>query len=321
MKWDMSPPLRDVFGETLVNAGTENEDVVVLDADLAGATRSIFFGRKFPHRFYDVGITEANMVSIGAGLSTCGKIPYVCTFSFLLTLRAADQIRSQISYPGLNVKLMGTNGGLSGYGDGVTHQSIMDLAIMRAMPNFTVIVPSDSITLQHAVFDAMEINGPVFIRVPRVEAPIIHPQNTKMDIGKGFLLREGTDVTIVAMGMMVSYALQAAEELEKEDISCEVLEIHTLKPIDTQLLVHSISKTGAAVSVEEHSRYGGLTSAVAEIVGHHHPVPLESVAIEDRFGGSGQYTELLEECGLTVSNIIRKVKSAIRRKITVTEKE
>jgi len=310
----LTTPLRDVFGEALSELGTHNPNVVVLDADLAGATRSIFFGNEFPERFFNVGITEANMVSIAAGLSTCGKIPFVCTFSFLLTLRAGDQIRSQISYPGLNVKLMGANAGLTGFGDGVTHQSIMDLAILRAMPNMTIVVPSDEIEIRHAVQQAALLNGPVFIRIPRVSAPILHSQDMNFEFGKAIRLRDGTDVTIVAMGMMLSRALDAATVLHSKGIEAEVIEVHTLKPFDENLIVQSCQKTGAVVTVEEHNRYGGLFSAVSEVLGLHHPIPINYVAIEDRYGGSGQYEELLEDCGLTVANIIRKVENVIFRK-------
>ncbi|UCE07934.1 MAG: transketolase family protein [bacterium] len=311
----MTKPLRDVFGEALVELGAKNPDVIVLDADLAGATRSIFFGKKYPERFFNVGITEANMVSIAAGLSTCGKIPFACTFSFLLTLRTGDQIRSQISYPGLNVKLVGCNGGLSGYGDGVSHQSIMDLAILRAMPNMTVIVPSDEVEIRQAVQKAARHQGPVFIRIPRVSAPVLHQPDMSFEFSKGICLRQGTDVTIVAMGMMVSRTLDAAEELASRGIDTEVLEIHTIKPIDTELITKSVSKTGAVVTVEEHNRYGGLFSAVSEVIGLKHPVPIEYVAIEDRYGGSGQYEELLEDCGLTVQNIIDKAEHSVKRKM------
>jgi len=310
----MTMPLRDVFGETLVELGRQKPNVVVLDADLAGATRSSFFSKKFPERFFNLGIAEANMVSIAAGLATCGKTPFVCTFSFLLSLRAADQIRSQIVYPGLNVKLMGTNGGLSGYSDGVTHQSIMDIAIMRAMPKMTVIVPSDETGLKWAVRVAAEIVGPVFLRIPRVSAPVIHDNQSDFEIGKGICLKKGSDVTIVAMGMMACRALEAAERLDEKGISAEVVEIHTIKPLDEDLLARSISKTGAVVTVEEHSRYGGLYSAVSEVVGRHHPVPIEYVAIEDRFGESGQYEEILEVCGLTVRNIVDKAEAVNKRK-------
>ncbi|VAX21038.1 Transketolase, C-terminal section [hydrothermal vent metagenome] len=307
-------PLREVFGESLTDLGAVNPKVVVLDADLSSATRSILFGNKFPERFFNMGITEANMVSTAVGLSTCGLIPYVCTFSFLLTLRATDQIRSQISYPANNVKLIGTNGGLSGFGDGATHQSIMDLAILRAMPNFKIIVPSDASSMKWAVQEVAGIEGPTFIRVPRVPAPEIHRPGTKFEIGKGLVLKKGKDVTIVAMGMMVSYALDAVKELTKEGIDAEVVEIHTIKPIDKDLLVESTSRTRAVVTVEEHNRYGGLFSAVLEALSLESPVPADWVAIDDHFGGSGQYDELLKVCGLTVDNIVKKAKRVIKIK-------
>jgi len=310
----MTKALRDVFGEALVELGQTNPEVVVLDADLASATRSISFAEVFPDRFFNLGIAEANMVSVAAGLSTCGKIPYVCTFSFLLSLRAADQIRSQVVYPGLNVKLMGSNGGLSGYGDGVTHQSIMDIAVMRAMPRMTIIVPSDEPSLKWAVKAVAEMQGPAFVRIPRVPAPVVHSNETDFEIGKGICLRRGSDVTIVAMGMMVCRALEAADRLAANGVSAEVVEVHTIKPVDEHLLVESISKTGAVVTVEEHSRYGGLYSAVSELVGRCHPVPAEYVAIEDRFGESGQYEEILEACGLTAASIIAKTEAVLKRK-------
>jgi transketolase len=306
--------LREVFGEALVELGARNPDVVVLDADLSSATRSILFGNEFPERFFNVGITEANMVSMGVGFSTCGLIPYVCTFSFLLTLRATDQIRSHISYPANNVKLMGTNGGLSGFGDGATHQSIMDLAVLRAMPNMTILVPSDEHQMRWAVDAVSRFNGPAFIRVPRVEAPNIHPEDTSYEIGKGMVLRKGSDVTIISMGMMLCRALEAADSLADQGISAEVLEIQTLKPLDKDLIITSAQKTGAVITAEEHSRYGGLFSAVTEVLAAECPVHSDCVAIEDRFAGSGQYDELLELCGLTAGNIVNKATEVFKKK-------
>ena len=310
----MSEPLRDVFGKALAELGDRNPQVVVLDADLSVATRSVYFARRHPRRFFNVGITEANMVSLAAGLSTCGLIPYVCTFAFLITLRAADQIRSLISYPCLNVKLVGTNAGLSGFGDGATHQSIMDLAIMRAMPNMTVVVPSDEVLVRCAVLAASERSGPVFVRIPRVPAPCVHPEGVRFELGRGIPLRRGSDVTLVACGLMVARALEAADELASRGIEAEVLEIHTLKPIDADLLAESATRTGAVVTVEEHNRHGGLFSAVAEVLAVRQPVPMGCVAIGDRFGGSGQYEELLADCGLTVANIVSQAEQCLRRK-------
>ena len=307
-------PLRDVFGLTLAELGSRNPNVVALDADLSGATRSVHFAKAHPDRFFNVGIAEANMVSIAAGLSTCGKIPYACTFSFLITLRALDQIRSQICYPNLNVKLVGTNAGLSGSGDGATHQEVADLAIMRAMPGVTVVVPSDEVTMRHAVMQSAEHVGPFYLRVPRVPAPVVHDPNAPFEFGKGIRIREGADVTIVAMGMMLHVAIAAAETLAANGVRAEIIEIHTLKPIDAPLLAASLSKTGAAVTVEEHTRYGGLFSAVAEVAGETRPVPIEPVAIEDRFGESGQYDEILAACGLTAEHVVQRAKTAVARK-------
>lgn len=311
----MNIPLREIFGKALAELGGQNKNVVVLDADLANATRSILFWEKYPGRFFNMGIAEANMVSVAAGLSTCGKIPYVCTFSFLLSLRAADQIRSQISYPNLNVKLIGTNAGLSGFGDGVTHQSIMDLAIFRAMPNFTIVVPSDDISVEWIIREASSIDGPFFIRIPRVEAPRIHPDDKKLKVGKALVIREGRDLTIFSNGMMIHKALEAALQLENEGISIEIIEIHTLKPLDEGVIIQSVKKTGAAVVLEEHNCYGGLCSAIAEITGQVYPVPLEFVAINDRFASSGPYEEILNLVGLGVENVVLKAKQVLERRI------
>lgn len=306
--------LREVFGEALRELGAENERVVALDADLSGATRSILFGQAYPDRFINVGIAEANMVSVAAGLATCGKIPYACTFSFLLALRALDQIRSQVCYPNLNVKFVGTNGGLSGFGDGATHQSTKDIAIMTALPNMKVMVPSDTVTMHWAIREAANVDGPVFIRVPRVPAPEFHSDSAKLEFGKGVLLREGTDVTIVTMGMMLEPAMKAAEILAAEGIQAEVIEALTIKPFDAQLLLQSRAKTGAVVTAEEHSRYGGLFSIVSEVLSENAPAPVLPVAIEDRFGASGTYAELLEDCGLTAQHIVEQARKAVAMK-------
>jgi len=307
-------PLREVFGEALTRLGRANPRVLVLDADLSEATKSVVFKKEFPDRFFNIGIAEANLVCIAAGLSTTGYIPFACTFAFLLSLRAADQIRSQVCYPEMNVKLVGTNGGLSGFGDGATHQCTKDLAIMRAMPNMTVVVPSDAITVTKAIFAAAEHVGPLFLRIPRVPGLVVHDPQVEFRIGKGYKLRAGSDLTIIANGMMVSRALAAAASLAAQGIAAEVLEIHTLKPFDEALVIESASKTGAVVTVEEHSRYGGLFSAVSETLSMNHPVPIEYVAIEDRFGESGVYEEILQRCGLTAEKVVEKAQRALQRK-------
>ena len=310
----MQQPLREIFGLALVELGDENSDVIVLDADLAHATRTIHFWKKYPSRFINVGIAEANMVSIAAGLATCGKIPFACSFSFLLSLRATDQVRSQLSYPNLNVKLVGTNGGLSGYGDGVTHQSIMDLSIFRSMPNFTILVPSDTAMVQWMIKEAAALQGPVYIRIPRISAPDIHKGNMDFTIARGIVHRTGKDLSLISMGLMVHKAIEAAAALESRGISAEVIEIHTLKPFDTEIIAKSLRKTGAGIVIEEHSRYGGLCSAVAETSVQNTPALLDFVAINDHFASSGEYDEILEMVGLTIGNIILKSEKILSRK-------
>jgi len=311
-----SRELREVFGEAVLELGRANESVVVLDADLAHATKSMMFAGGLPQRFFNVGIAEQNMVSIAAGLASCGKIPFVCSFAFLLSLRAADQIRSHVAYPNLNVKFVGGNPGLTGSFDGATHQSVMDLAVMRAIPNMTVLAPSDEAHTKQAVFEAAKIRGPVYIRVSRLAANRMHDNSDCLKIGKGIVLREGSDVTLVATGTMVEKALDASEVLSKDGIDAEVLEMCTLKPFDEASLAQSLGKTGACVTIEEHSRIGGLRSAVAESVSATAIVaPIEWIAIDDRFGESGTYEELLATCGLTVPNIASKAKIAVGRKM------
>ena len=306
--------LRDIFGEELRQLGRENDRIAVLDADLSSTTRSVWFGDEFPERFFNVGIAEANMVSIAAGLSTCGYIPYVATFGFLLALRSIDQIRSQVCYPKLNVKFIGANAGLSGFGDGATHQTTNDLAIMNAMPNMRIFVPSDSVTLRWALRKAASIEGPVYIRVPRVAARSLHKENQNFEPEKGIVHRIGVDVTIVATGLMVDKALTAAQILVREGISVSVIEMLTIKPFDRESIIRQASMTGAFVTVEEHSRYGGLFSLVSETVAENCPAPVLPVAIEDRFGETGEYEQLLESCGLTVEHIIQQAHKAIECK-------
>jgi len=311
--WD-AKPLREIFGDALIALGHANPRVLVLDADLSEATKSVMFKKEFPDRFFNVGIAEANLVCIAAGLSTTGYVPFACTFAFLLALRAADQIRSQVCYPEANVKLVGTNGGLTGFGDGATHQCTKDLAILRAMPNMTVVAPSDAVTVWKAVFAAAEHVGPLFLRIPRVPGVTVHEPQIEFRIGHGYRLRTGQDLTIVANGLMVSRALDAAARLAVKGVQAEVLELHTLKPFDEALVVESARKTGAVVTVEEHSRYGGLFSGVAETLSAHHPVPIECVAIEDRFGESGVYEEILDRCGLTADRVVEKAQRVLQRK-------
>lgn len=296
--------IREAYGQALAELGERDERVVVLDADVSNSTRTIYFGQRFPDRFLNVGIAEANMVSIGAGLASCGQVPFVNTFSFLAALRAADPISSLIAYNNLNVKIAGSYAGLSDSYDGASHQSINDIAVVRSLPNMTVVVVADAVETKMAVGKIAEHVGPVFLRLSRAEVPVIFDDSHVFEIGRGNLLREGTDVTVVATGYMVRKALEAADDLRGDGISAEVLEIHTVKPIDSDLIARSARKTGALVVAEEHSILGGLGSAVAEVLAESCPVPVGFVGIRDTFAESGDYEELLERYGLSAGAIV-----------------
>jgi transketolase len=306
--------MREAYGEALVELGRTNPDVVVLDADVASSSRSILFKQAFPDRFFNIGIAEANMVGIASGLATSGKIPFVNTFAFLLALRAADPVRSLVAYNHLNVKLAGAYGGFSDSYDGASHQAIEDVSVMRTLPNMTVVVVADEFQARQAVFAAAELQGPVYLRLSRAEVPPIYSADSKFEIGKGIVLREGSDVTIIANGYMVTKALQAADLLAIEGIKAEVVDMHTVKPIDANLILQSGHKTGALVTVEEHSIYGGLGSAVAEVLAGALPLPLEILGIKDVFGESGAYEAILSKHGLDKTAVVNAAKKAIARK-------
>lgn len=307
--------IRDAFGRALVKLGEKNEKVVVLDADVSTSTRTAFFHDKFPDRFFNLGIAEGNMVDVAAGLALVGKIPFASTFSSLASLRALEQIRTSIAYPNLNVKIAGGYGGLSDFKDGPTHHSICDLAIIRSIPNMTLIVPADAIETEKAVYAVAQYVGPVYLRLSRAEVPVIFDENYKMEIGKGNLLKDGKDVTLIATGIMVVRVLEAAKVLEKEEkISARVIEIHTLKPIDADIIIQAADETGAIVTAEEHSVIGGLAGAVAEVIVENKPVPIERVGIKDTFTESGQYNELLEKYGMGIKNVIDAAKKVMKRK-------
>ncbi len=307
--------IRDAFGRALVKLGEKNEKVVVLDADVSTSTRTAFFKDKFPDRFFNFGVAEGNMMDVAAGLALVGKIPFASTFSSLASLRALEQIRTSIAYPNLNVKIAGGYGGLSDFKDGPTHHSICDLAIIRSIPNMTLIVPADAIETEKAVYAVAQYVGPVYLRLSRAEVPVIFDENYKMEIGKGNLLKDGTDVTLIATGIMVVRVLEAAKVLEKEEkISAKVIEIHTLKPLDVDIIIRAADETGAIVTAEEHSIIGGLAGAVAEVIVEKKPVPMERVGIKDTFTESGQYNELLEKYGMDIKNIIDAAKKVMKRK-------
>lgn len=303
--------LRDSFGEALVELGRENSEVVVLDADVSSSTKTSLFGKAFPDRFFNFGIAEANMMDAAAGFATAGKIPFANSFSFLMALRAGEQIRSSIAYPNLNVKICGAYGGLSDSFDGVSHQSVYDMAIMRATPNMTVVVASDDILTRKAVKAIAQYKGPVYLRLCRNEVPVLENEDRTFEIGKGICLRDGMDVTIVVTGVLVSKAIEAAESLKAEGVRARVIEIHTLKPLDEEIIIKAASETKGIVTVEEHSIIGGLGSAVAECVVRHCPVRVEMVAIRDTFAETGPYDALLEKYVLNNHSIERSCKKLL----------
>ena len=306
--------IRDAFGEALVDLGYKNNKVVVLDADVSHSTKTIKFEEKFPDRFFNIGVAEANMMNIAAGFATCGFIPFVSTFSFLACLRAGEQIRTSVAYPRINVKIAAGYGGLSDSYDGTTHQSVCDIAIARSIPNMTVIVVADAQETKIAVPAIAQHEGPVFFRLSRAEVPVIFDENHKFQIGKGNILKEGSDVTLIATGVMLAKALEASDKLEKERVSTQVLEIHTIKPLDERIILQAAKETGAIVTAEEHSILGGLGSAIAELLAKHHPVPVEMVGILDTFAESGPYEKLLDRYGMSVSDIVKAAKRGLKRK-------
>ncbi len=306
--------LRDAYGETLVELGKEDERIVVLDADLSGSTKTAKFAKAFPERFFNFGIAEIDMMNAAAGLATTGKIPFVSTFAIFGTGRAWEAVRQTICYPNLNVKIVCTHGGITVGEDGATHQALEDVANMRNIPNMRVIVPADDIETREVIRRIAYTDGPFYVRLSREKFPRIFDESYRFEIGKGHVLREGEDVTVIANGVMTSFALLAAENLEKEGISVEVIHMPTVKPIDTELIVKSASKTGAVVTAEEHSIIGGLGSAVAEVLVENFPVPMERLGTPDVFGRSGKGWELLHYFGLDEKGIAEKVKKVIARK-------
>ena len=303
---------RESYGNALKALGEKYEDVVVLDADLAGATKTSVFQKAFPERHVDCGIAEGNMMGIAAGIATTGKVPFASTFAMFAAGRAFEQIRNSIGYPHLNVKIGATHAGISVGEDGATHQCNEDIALMRVIPGMTVICPSDDIEAKAAVEAAYQHKGPVYLRFGRLAVPVINDYpDYQFEIGKGITLREGSDITIVATGLCVSEALEAANKLEKDGISAEVINIHTIKPIDADLLIQSAKKTGKVVTVEEHSVLGGLGGAVAEVLGRKCPVPVMRIGVEDTFGESGPAAELIKKYGLDSESIYKKVKEFI----------
>ena len=305
---------REAYGNALAELG-EKYDFVVFDADLAEATKTITFKKKFPNRFFDCGIAEGNMVSVAAGVAATGKIPFVSTFAMFAAGRSFEQIRNSIGYPHLNVKIGATHGGISVGEDGATHQCNEDFATMRTIPGMTVICPADAVEARAVVEAAINHDGPVYMRFGRFAVPTLFDKDTyKFEIGKGIQMADGTDVTIVANGLLVEQALIAKDALAEEGISARVINMATIKPIDKDILVKAAKETGAIVTAEEHNIIGGLGSAVCEVLAESCPVPVTRVGVQDKFGKSGKVPPLLEEYGLTAKDIVAKAKEAIALK-------
>ena len=304
---------RESYGNALVELGKENPNVVVLDADLAAATKTGVFKKEFPERHIDCGIAECNMVGIGAGLAAAGMVPFVSSFAMFAAGRAFEQVRNSVGYPHLNVKIGATHGGISVGEDGATHQCCEDIALMRTIPGMTVIVPSDDVEARAAVRAAAEMDGPVYMRFGRLAVPVINDTpDYKFEIGKGNVVKEGTDVAIIANGLCVAEALEAAKKLEADGISPKVINMATVKPLDNELVLAAAKETGKVVTVEEHSVIGGLGSAVCDVLSENLPTPVLKIGVNDEFGHSGPAVELIKEFGLDGDSIAEKVKAFVK---------
>lgn len=304
---------RDSYGNALAELGKEHENLVVLDADLAAATKTGVFKKAYPERFIDCGIAEANMTGVAAGLSTCGKVPFISSFAMFVAGRAFEQVRNSIGYPHLNVKIGATHAGITVGEDGATHQCNEDIALMRTIPGMVVINPADDVEARAAVKAAYEYEGPVYLRFGRLALPIIHDESSyKFEIGKGEVLRDGKDVTIVATGAMVSNSLEAAEKLAADGIEAKVINIHTIKPLDEELVVAAAKETGKVVTVEEHSVIGGLGSAVCDTLAQKAPTQIMKIGMNDTFGESGPAVELLKKYQLDAESIYEKIKNFVK---------
>lgn len=305
---------RAAYGEALVELGKERDDFLVLDADLAAATQTGMFKKAFPERFYDCGIAEANMMSIAAGIAATGKKVICSSFAMFAAGRAFEQVRNSIGYPHLNVIIGATHAGISVGEDGATHQCCEDIALMRTIPGMTVINPADATEAKKAVKAALELDGPVYMRFGRLAVPVIFGDDYSFEIGKGVQLKDGSDVTVIATGLMVNEALGAYELLKNEGINARIINMHTIKPLDKEIVLKAAKETGAIVTAEEHSVIGGLGSAVSETVCEEYPVPVVKLGVYDTFGHSGPAVKLLDEFGLRAVNIAEKAKKAIELK-------
>lgn len=306
---------RESYGEALRDLAEQYENLVVLDADLAAATKTGVFKKAYPERFFDCGIAEANMMGVAAGLASCGKIPFASTFAMFAAGRAYEIVRNSIGYPHLNVKIGATHAGISVGEDGATHQCNEDIALMRTIPGMTIINPCDDVEARAAVKAALDFDGPVYMRFGRLAVPVINDIETyKFEMGKGVVMKEGSDVTIIATGLMVNEAMEAAKSLENDGISVRVVNIHTIKPLDKELICKCAKETGLIITAEEHSVIGGLGSAVAEAVTECCPVPVVKIGVNDEYGHSGPAADLLKEFGLCAENIAVKTKEAMKLK-------
>lgn len=309
----MKRATRDAYGTALAKIIQENKNIVVLDADLSKSTKSAEAKKVAPDRHFNIGIAEANMMGIAAGLATCGNTVFASTFAMFATGRAYDQIRNSICYPNLNVKVCATHSGLTVGEDGASHQTVEDLALMRVIPNMHVFCPCDGVETEHIIRAVAELDGPCYVRLGRPSVEDIFDETYQFEIGKGVTLKEGNDVTLVCTGFETGQALQAAEELEKENIHARVIHIHTIKPIDQEILVKAAKETGLIITCEEHSIYGGLGSAVSEVVSEQYPCKVVKVGIQDTFGESGKPMELIEKYGLSAQHIVTVVKEQLSK--------
>jgi transketolase len=310
----MGKATREAYGEALKKLAASNPDVVVLDADLSGSTKTSEFKKAASERFFNVGIAEQDLIGTAAGMAIAGKIPFASSFAMFAAGRAFEIIRNTVAYPKLNVKIAATHAGLTVGEDGASHQAIEDISLMRSIPNMTVINPADSVEAEQAVLKAAEVNGPVYIRLGRMSVEDVYDQQYKFELGKGVELKKGSDITIIATGIMVQESLKAAKELSEEGIEARVINIHTIKPIDKDIIINAAKETGAIVTAEEHSIIGGLGSAVLEVLSDVYPVPVKRVGVSDTFGESGKPAELLEKYHLTQKDIQEACKAAIELK-------
>ena len=304
---DEKKATRQSYGETLEKLGEKYQDIVVLDADLAAATKTALFAKKFPDRFFDMGIAEANMMSTAAGMATTGKVPFASTFAVFAAGRSYDQIRNSICYPNLNVKICATHAGITVGEDGATHQMLEDISMMRTLPNMKVLSPSDDIETKWAIEEAYKQNGPVYVRLSRLGTPIIYDENQKFEFGKMVQIGEGTDATVFATGDVVAEAIKAKEVLAGKGINIRVIDVHTIKPIDKEMIIKCAKETKRLISIEDHSVIGGLGSAISEVLTSKCPVKLERIGIEDEFGRSGKAEELMDFYGLNSKKVIDKL--------------